>query len=342
MKVKVPVYGTIGKAVVVDLNAGAQIGLNLRGPDGRVLTVAELRALLGLNGGVIRHRDLQGLQTGDDHPQYAMWNGRETIRGQWDFTQPVWFADGTATAPSITFTSDKTLGVLKPGPNRFGVSVAATLRADFTTSALRLLQDSYDLMLGAGQDLALGHDGTNSYIENITGQLDVSSLGSVTLSVSSVLKATFAAAGNTWTTPNLSNAGDASTPAWAVGAGLGIYNAGDALNVAVGATRKLFVDIAVARFVEDNYSLEVGANGDGISMMHTGTESIIGTRVGNLLLGSSDVASKGVELFGMELSTGANTPTLGTNKPGSAVSLTPTTWMTTIVNGTTYYIPLWE
>lgn len=41
------------------------------------------------------------------------------------------------------------------------------------------------------------------------------------------------------------------------------------------------------------------------------------------------------------LSTGANTPILGTNKPGSAVTLSPQKWETVIRGGVAYIHPLW-
>jgi len=81
-KVKVAVYGTIGKIVSFDPNAtvGAQIGANLLMPDGSVATLAKLIAAIGTTGtstgastgstGAIAHRTLAGLTVGDDHPQY--------------------------------------------------------------------------------------------------------------------------------------------------------------------------------------------------------------------------------------------------------------------------------
>jgi hypothetical protein len=42
------------------------------------------------------------------------------------------------------------------------------------------------------------------------------------------------------------------------------------------------------------------------------------------------------------LSTGTSVPTIGTNKPGSAVTLGPVTWETVVLNGTTYFRPLWQ
>ncbi len=42
-----------------------------------------------------------------------------------------------------------------------------------------------------------------------------------------------------------------------------------------------------------------------------------------------------------QASTGANIPTIGTNKPGSAVSLTPNNWLAIDLDGTVHYIPCW-
>jgi hypothetical protein len=42
------------------------------------------------------------------------------------------------------------------------------------------------------------------------------------------------------------------------------------------------------------------------------------------------------------LSTGTSVPTIGTNKPGSAVTLGPVTWETVVLNGTTFFRPLWQ
>lgn len=47
-RIKVPVPGTVGRSVVIDqAAAGATLGVNLKGPDGSVLTVDALKALLG-------------------------------------------------------------------------------------------------------------------------------------------------------------------------------------------------------------------------------------------------------------------------------------------------------
>lgn len=48
-RIKVSVPGTVGRSVVIDpsSSAGATLGVNLKGPDGSVLTVEALKALLG-------------------------------------------------------------------------------------------------------------------------------------------------------------------------------------------------------------------------------------------------------------------------------------------------------
>lgn len=83
-KVKVQVFGTIGKSILIDPQAtrGATLGTDVFTPDGVVGTPVTVRAWLGLTtaaedeaageggGGVTHHRLLQGLPVGDDHPQY--------------------------------------------------------------------------------------------------------------------------------------------------------------------------------------------------------------------------------------------------------------------------------
>jgi hypothetical protein len=86
----------------------------------------------------------------------------------------------------------------------------------------------------------------------------------------------------------------------------------------------------------DNQELQLGASQD-LRLYHDGTNSFIENDTGNLII----KVNGELDLEEVTTSTGTNIPTIGTNKPGSAVSLTPSTWMTVIVNGTTYYTPLW-
>jgi hypothetical protein len=75
-KIKVAIAGTVGKSVSFDPNAGARAEA----------AVAALAAQISAGiGGNIRHSVLQGLQVGDDHPQYTGWQFPETIVGQWNF-----------------------------------------------------------------------------------------------------------------------------------------------------------------------------------------------------------------------------------------------------------------
>lgn len=76
MKVRVPIANTIGKSVQFDPNAGARAEA----------AVAALAAQISASvGGSIRHSSLQGLQVGDDHPQYTGNQFPETITGLWNF-----------------------------------------------------------------------------------------------------------------------------------------------------------------------------------------------------------------------------------------------------------------
>ena len=56
-----------------------------------------------------------------------------------------------------------------------GVSITGKLE---TTTFISVAADNQDLKVGAGDDLKLFHDGSNSYIDNNTGALNIRSLGS--------------------------------------------------------------------------------------------------------------------------------------------------------------------
>jgi hypothetical protein len=76
VKVRVPITGTVGKAVFFDPEAGARAEA----------AVAALAAQISAGiGGTVFHSSLRNLQVGDDHPQYAGWQFPETIVGQWNF-----------------------------------------------------------------------------------------------------------------------------------------------------------------------------------------------------------------------------------------------------------------
>ncbi len=76
MKARVPIAGTVGKSISFDPRAGARAEA----------AVAALAAQLSAGlGGNIRHSSLQGLQIGDDHPQYTGNAFPETVTGQWNF-----------------------------------------------------------------------------------------------------------------------------------------------------------------------------------------------------------------------------------------------------------------
>lgn len=123
-KAKVPIWGSTGKALIFDPEAGERA----------LAAVEELRALIARQSSNQYHRDLLELQVGDDHPQYAMWQARETIIGQWDFTKPIWASNGSVTLPAYTFTSDTNLGFYRVGADNLGLSTNGTLRWDVGTT----------------------------------------------------------------------------------------------------------------------------------------------------------------------------------------------------------------
>jgi hypothetical protein len=123
---------------------GATLGSNVFTPDGLVGTPKTVREWLGVaaaptarnpgTGGVIHHRLLQGLTLGNDHPQYPLKAARETISGQWDFTQPVWLSNGTAALPALTFLTDPNTGLYRIGADNLGITTGGALHWDINTT----------------------------------------------------------------------------------------------------------------------------------------------------------------------------------------------------------------
>lgn len=91
-KVKIAIPGTVGKSVLIDDSLGP-----------RVKALEAALAALGAKT-VNAHNALSGLQAGNDHPQYPLKLGRETIKGQWDFTQQIWAEAGDQVNPGYAFT----------------------------------------------------------------------------------------------------------------------------------------------------------------------------------------------------------------------------------------------
>lgn len=147
-KVRVAVLGTTGKSVEFNPNAtvGADLGVDVR-LDGTVATPQAVLEWLGIatnsrtrpSGGVTHHRLLQGLTLGNDHPQYPLKAGTETISGQWNFTQQVRAADGSAAAPSYSWEADRDNGLYRIGADNIGFATGGVLRWDINTS--RVFQD---------------------------------------------------------------------------------------------------------------------------------------------------------------------------------------------------------
>lgn len=299
----------------------------------------------------VDHGGLAGLAD-DDHTQYPLVAGTETITGPWDFT----------------------------------------------TNHLDILADSLELRVGAGNDLRLYHDGTNSFIENDTGNLVVRVNGDAFLSEGGLVVGAEAAAIGSRGLEVLGVGGAAFISAVRYGANANpttlellksrnaavgshtIVNASDTVGAitAYGSNGTTFDNAASIQFVidgtpgasadmpgsidlytaadasatltrrwrvraaghfqgnSDTERFQAGASQD-LEMYHDGTDSVIENNTGNLIL------RVGGELALEEVttSTGAVTATLGTNAPAGVGTTTPTTWLTLVVAGTTYFIPLW-
>lgn len=80
------------------------------------------------------------------------------------------FPDGTIAAPSFTFANDNDTGWFREGSGSVGFSANGSQILNYDGNGLNFV-DSKKLQLGAGNDLQIYHDGSNSYINNSTGAL---------------------------------------------------------------------------------------------------------------------------------------------------------------------------
>lgn len=159
-KQKVRLADNIARVIFIDPDAtkGATLDRNLFMANGAVATPALLRTYLGIgSGGTLKHSELQGLQLGDDHPQYTMWYARETIKGQWDFQTAVWGANGAAATPEFTFTSDIDTGIYRVAANDLGISTNGVLRWDVSTT---LVDQTLPLRIKSNSGLLVQNQGT--------------------------------------------------------------------------------------------------------------------------------------------------------------------------------------
>jgi hypothetical protein len=80
---------------------------------------------------------------------------------------------GTATdvsAPVLALGADPNTGLYWPAGDTLGLVAGGVEALRLAATSARFPIDSFEVRLGVGDDLRLYHDGTNSYIENNTGQ----------------------------------------------------------------------------------------------------------------------------------------------------------------------------
>lgn len=87
------------------------------------------------------------------------------------------FTDGSAASPAIKFTQDQDTGFFRDTANEVAVSAGGSKIGSFSASGLEFL-DNKKAVFGAGSDLQIYHDGTNSYVRDAgTGKLLITTDG---------------------------------------------------------------------------------------------------------------------------------------------------------------------
>jgi hypothetical protein len=181
------------------------------------------------------------------------------------------FPDGTIAAPSFTFANDNDTGWFREGSGSVGFSANGSQILNYDGNGLNFV-DSKKLQLGAGNDLQIYHDGSNSYINNSTGALYL----------------------RTGTGLNLQNAAGTETYLYATENGAVFLkydnvtkfetaSGGIAVTGGINLTTNLsLLDNGIAKF----------GTGDDLQIYHDGSDSRIQNTTGNLLVrneGGGDV-----------------------------------------------------
>jgi hypothetical protein len=285
VKVRVPIAGTVGKAVFFDPEAGARAEA----------AVAALAAQISAGiGGTIFHSSLRNLQVGDDHPQYTGWQFPETIVGLWNFqTIPLIqgntlaeyiedvvggdFFDFLQDTSSVVWTYHETANELEANvpPEFVQDTVGAMLT---TTSSITLAYDD-----GAGTFSATIVD---EYIQDLVDALMIDStsiawtygdvggtLSAATINANPSATIGLTAVNGTAATPMRSDAAPALSQAIAP-----IWTGNHTFTPASGNT---IFHAGNVRLDLDNQELQIGASQD-LRMYHDGTDSILRTDVGQM------------------------------------------------------------
>lgn len=87
------------------------------------------------------------------------------------FTGQAGFADGSAAAPSITFSADLDTGLYRPTTNVLAVTAGGTERARFTTTSLET--NVANLYVNGTSGMLIQHDASNGYMRAVTGSLNL-------------------------------------------------------------------------------------------------------------------------------------------------------------------------
>ena len=209
--------------------------------------------------------------------------------------------DGTAAAPSIAFGNSTGSGLFKAGTNILGISTAGVQA----------------VWVNATQQVGIGVTPTHA--------LSIAGDGIAQITSTSSAFGNFAAGADT-------NAGNGL---YQGGSGrVDVYFGRSFANLGVlMTTGTTSAGLAIGTFTAK--ILTIGTNNTAAITVSTSQQVGINIAPAAVLHVNGSLRIDG------QASTGANTPTLGTNKPGSALTLTPQKWLAVNLDGTSYFIPCW-
>lgn len=253
------------------------------------------------------------------------YDGATTAVGslQLSFLQ-VKYADGSAGAPSLAFTSDTDTGLYRGGANDLRVAAGGAAVAVFDSTGVSAFTA---IKAGDGSAASPGIRFINDVDTGLflAGANEMRAVGGAQL-------------GSRWLSTGSQHYavdGSAADPAYqfASDADTGIYRAGaNQIGISAGGGVVALFSSALPVF-----SLSGGVT-TGNSLASIGMTSASGTAVALAINGPSGPFNA-LSLSNFN-ATGASTPTLGTNKPGSNSSVAG--WIPILVDGAQRYIPFWS
>lgn len=215
-----------------------------------------------------------------------------------NFTSAVGFADGSATAPSIAWTSDQDgtgTGLYRPAANQVGITINGTLIYTFRSNQINMGSATAEITMGTSADSIIAYSGVNQFRFGTTGASTITTRTEINKAVASIAD-NVATATFTITVPNAAHSASlAVTQTCSLGAGgaIGANEATATISYIVAFTRT--AGVAAVGTASTAYGSGATAVAGAATVTVTGALSAVSGAVGatNTFTWNATVARSG-------------------------------------------------